>query len=219
MSEIKIIYATQSVAAFAIADNVYYIDFNQPTIFDHMLSKLHIPNFDSWIQANTRNRHSLQSLKDISYSFYCGLDSVNKDADKVYDDDLIKRTITEVKNFISDYSTVMNIEIASKEEIEIKLRNISDKFDYLKTTAGVENMYDYLCRIYAVCNSKKYQSVSVCKELIFRLGKKPKRPTHPRTTIIDDKVLLRVKQGLRKKPKLKNIPDEVINNVDRIQRR
>jgi len=155
---LKMLYATDNVTAFAIDDDIYYIIIIEgiPAVYDSSLNRMTISNFDSWIQANTGQRVGSQTFFDMVTIFRQGMlcgyppEHVNN---------LIKKIVIETKNsifhtrLITEYGTKYSIEIQDIHHLlTIFAEYISSHFDNLLQKMGVEKFYNYLCRCIQICN-------------------------------------------------------------------
>ena len=222
---LRMLYATNNVTAFSINDDTYYLIMVSgiPIIFDSNLNRMTIPNFDSWLQANTAQRVSYQTFFDMVTIFRQGM-LCGYPPEHVYR--LIREVATETKNII--FHTRLITEYSAKYSIEIQdihrllssfAEYISSNFDSLLQKMGVPAFHNYLCRCAQICEHNDADPV-VFRKLITRLGKESTTPHYPNTASIDQPMIdLVVKSVLEKKGHMPyNVDHTIVENVIRLEK-
>jgi len=224
MSNLMIKYASKDVVCFSVDDQVYYLKFgpNVPQLFDEHLVLMIIPNIDTWIQSKTQQRHSYQSLYDMSLCFYNGIQTSYNIAniDQICNL-VIKLTIDEIlKNgWIYEYSLIYWIEVLGPDTIEECLKKISLNFEIIRDKIGDHKLYNNLCRISKTCRVRQPHNSDICDKLIERLNMGSSDPVYPNTDSLDNKVSAGVKELLKKSIGIfyKGIPSNIIDNIRLLQ--
>lgn len=216
-------YVEDDVTVFEVNGNLFYFrdSPNMPELFDHQLSKMVVPNFDSWIQAQTNQQHSLHNLRDMSVAFRAGFECGVSENDAR---DLVINAITETKRLIfhtdlaTGYSRAYFIELIDLPKVEeVHVKSIVVNFDKLLKKCGKDRFYNYLCRFWQVCNYSLPNVATVFENFIKRLGLQPSSPQYPETPALDNELTERVGQIVFKDVSLCHVTDEIISNVRRIQ--
>jgi len=153
--------------------------------------------------VNTHNRFSYQGLVDMASSFIDGVRScLNRDSiDDMVDESIIDAIhVILQKGYIEEYSLKYWIEVLDSSEIEkyiIKIRNNFNKLEILNK----DGLHNDLCRILEVCEIRQLKHlIEICNNLIKRMGRTPILPKYPDTSVIDNKVLKRVKSNINAEP-------------------
>jgi len=222
---LRMLYATDNVTAFSIDDDIYYLIMvvGIPVVFDSNLNRMTIPNFDSWLQANTGQRIGRQTFFDMVTIFRQGMlcgyppEHVNR---------LIREVAIETKNaifhtrLVTEYSAKYSIEIQDTHRLLTSFAEyISSHFDSLLQKMGLIRFHNYLCRCAQVCEYNDVDPV-VFRKLIIRLGRDPIPPRYPNTVDLDNSLAdLVVRSVLEKKGHMPyNVGHEVVENVIKLER-
>jgi len=219
MSSLNIKYASGFTAAFTINSQLYYIktgpDF--PKLYDENLKKLIIPNMDSWLQANTRQRFSYQTLTDMIKAFSDGLehnytkDDIVRICNHVFD---LSRDYIFKTEYAKDYASIFKIELMDSRQIKKLIRQIKENFQKFCDKYGKEKFHLFLCRLWKFCNLNDLNSSIIVEGFITRLGKVVQDPIYPTVNNEAD-----IKQKIVNNivgsghAKFKGINDVIINNV------
>lgn len=215
--EIKCVYG--KTVAFTINSEMYYLqtgpDF--PRLYSHEMKKLIIPNVDSWLQAQTQQRYSFRSLRDMMDAFVCG-----------YNYHYSQEELTELVNKICgltidnifkskyalDFSNAYKVELMEPKQVPKLIQQMRDNFDQYNEKFGNEKFRAYLYRVWKYCNLHLSDSSAVVESLIHRAGgetQEPKYPTLPAEVEIFNTI------GKETHGYVKTIDAEIYNNVLLIQ--
>jgi len=216
-------YVENDVTVFEVNGELFYFrdNPNMPEMFDSQLKKMVVPNFDNWIQAQTSQKYSLHSLRDMSVAFRAGFDCSisDNDARKLVINTIIatKRSIFHT-DLATGYSRAYFIELIDLPKVEeVHVKSIVVNFEKLVKKCGRDRLYNYLCRFWQVCNYNLPNVAAVFENFIKRLGLQPSSPHYPETPDLDNELEERVGQMVFKGVSLCHVTDEIISNARRIQ--
>lgn len=176
-TKVVIKYAHNYAIAIAINQEIYYIRTGPdiPMIYNADLKKLYIPNADSWIQAQTQQRHSYRGILDMAEAFKMGTQfSYDNSTIK----DLLKKYYIMVRNIIfnskhnKEYIENYKIEAMSNKQLETMLQDVETKYQQYVTKFGMPKLQAYLNRIYACCKNREINTQTI-EVLIKRTGVQP----------------------------------------------
>jgi len=222
MALLKIVYAFKNTAAFSIGEALYYIkmDGDFPFVYDKNLKKLVMPNIDYWLQAQTKQRYGLRSLRDMISAFKDGIqysyDEVNLASicETVFDN-----TISYVfkTNHGKDFAKAFWIECLDENKIRKLTSTISDEFDLYHDKYG-ESFYNFLNRLWQYYMYHIPSEAAIIVKMIGRLGMVPQKPDYPTPTaeliiksqIVTEDLVLQLN-------KLQGLDKRVKENVARLQ--
>lgn len=222
---LKMLYATDNITAFSIDGDIYYVVIIEgiPVVYDNNLNRMTIPNFDSWIQANTGQRVGYQTFFDMVTIFrqgmLCGYPPEHIS-------NLIKKVAIETRNiifhthFATEYSAKYSIEVQDIHRLlTVFAEYISSHFDSLLQKMGIDKFYNYLCRCVQVCEYNDVDA-TVFHKLIKRLDRESTPPRYPHTLDLDNALAeLVVKLVLEKEGHMPyNVDRGVVNNISRLEK-
>lgn len=120
---------------------------------------------------------------------------------------------------VNDYRRAYWIEILDPLRLPEQAQSIREKFDFLRKKLGDDVFYNYLCRLWRACSLQNPNETAVFERLIQRLGRQAADPKYPDTEELDKKLCERVVGGILRRdlPQYRNIPDDIMRNVDGIQ--
>lgn len=185
------------------------------------MKKLIIPNIDTWLQAQTQQRYSYRTLKDMMSAFSSGLQHsyVNNDLNelcgRVFDESV---KVIFNSEFTRSYATAYKIELMEPKQVSKLINQIKDNFDEYVKKFGVKRFHLYLCRLLKFCSYNEQNETTVVETLINRLGIdstesefiEPKDSDKVRNRVINNIIGSGV-------AKFKDIELDVLKNVDDIQ--
>lgn len=175
--------------AFSIDFDLWFAQVEPfPRIYDADLRPQLIPNLDSWFQAKTQQRYSLQSFLDIVAAFRAGLSksySVN-DLRAV-----AHRAVLAAKSALfermGEYGKHYWVEVLDPVKLEtVWVPQIREKFDELRGKLGDDEFHNYLCRLWKFSTRHRPGLAIVFERFIKRLGREPADPKLPQTTTLDE---------------------------------
>ncbi len=174
--------------AFNIDFDLWFMQLEPvPRILDSDLKPQLIPNLDSWFQAKTHQRYSLQSFKDVVAAFRLGLA-------KSYSANDLKlvalRTTIATKNAVmermGEYGRYYWIEALDPVKLEtVWAAKVREKFDELRAKLGDDGFHNYLCRLWKFATKHRPGLAVVFERFIKRLGREPQEPVLPQTDELD----------------------------------
>lgn len=223
MLSLEIKYVNHTTAAVLINGEMYYIktgpDF--PIIYNSKLTKLNIPNIDSWLQAQTQQRYSFRGLMDMIKAFEDGM-MLNYHKNDMYEIlnkfyTMIISTIFRTK-MVRLYTEQYKIELMPYDQFVNVIPKIKNNFDSLLAKMGQKNLYEYLCRLWMYSLNNNYDESEVIANLIKRLDMEPTKPQLNRSVkekrIVDGIVHKCMTSSMIE---LKSVSEEIVSNVDHIQ--
>lgn len=224
MAAIEIIYAHNDAMAVKLDNVLYYMSLQDglPRVYDNTGRQLIIPNVDSWIQAKTRQRYSITSLRDMCAAFQAGmLSSYVKTEVLAVVEYAVKHAIDEImhRGMIYDYSLLYWIEVQGTDKLESYLKTISNKLDVIVQRVGRQKLINELKRINRVCVLRQSSARYVCEKLLERLNIDSNDPIFPKSDAIDAKVMQNAINEVLKylKREHKSVDSTVVGVVDGLQ--
>ncbi len=188
MVELTLHSVEGSFVAFNIDFDLWFMQTEPiPRIFDADLRPQIIPNLDSWFQAKTHQRYSLQSFKDITAAFKLGLSKSYSTNDLR---SLAIKTTQAAKlaliNRMGEYGRHYWIEILDPVKLEeVWAPRVREKFEELRKKLGDDGFHNYLCRLWKFATKHRPGLVGVFERFIKRLGREPQEPVLPQTDDLD----------------------------------
>jgi hypothetical protein len=174
--------------AFNIDFDLWFMQLEPvPRILDSDLKPQLIPNLDSWFQAKTHQRYSLQSFKDIVAAFKLGL-SKSYSAGDLRAVALRTAMVTKqaVMERMGEYGRHYWIEALDPVKLEtVWAAKVREKFDELRAKLGDDGFHNYLCRLWKFATKHRPGLVVVFERFIKRLGREPQEPVLPQTDDLD----------------------------------
>ncbi len=223
MIDFTILYAKDSVMAFRINAQLYFIKLEPhvPTIYDNTVKPLIIPNIDSWIQAKTHQRYSLSLLKELCHAFESGINAAFTKADVLTIAEYSAHMVLEEllhRGMIYDYAISYWIEVLGSDKIEEYLKIIASKLDYVVSRMGKRKLVRELNRIRHISFLRQINSQFICEKLLEKLDAKIEAPHYPETAKLDNKIKLNARNEVIKliKKEFSTVPDDVIEVVNGI---
>lgn len=220
---IKYVYC--DTIAFTIGVDLFYLRTapNIPQIFDQNEKPQIIPNLDSWILAKTQQRYSYQSLLDMAAAFAAGLSHSYTATDL---DGLCRKVVQLSKSAIfhteyaTDFSRAYWIELLDPGKLQKFVESLRSQFQQLREEHNDNELYNILCRLWQFCNFHAPSESAVFEAMIQRMGRKPQPPTFSAIDsdrAIEELVLYDILKT--ELSEFKNISNELVDNVKRIQSR
>jgi hypothetical protein len=183
--------AEGSVVAFSIDNQLFFVDF-VPVIkmYDGDMKPLMVSNFDTWLQARTHQRYSLQSFQDAADAFRSGLAKTYSIGD--LKDIAITSALAAKKSIMTmmgEYRKHFWVELLDPTKLDTDLASeIRDRFDEMRQRLGDDNFYNYLCRLWKLAINNRPKTAAIYERFIQRLGKEPSEPILPSTSSLDDEL-------------------------------
>ncbi len=204
--------------AFSIGFDLYFMQFDPiPRIFSEDLKPQIIPNLDSWFQAKTHQRHSLQSFKDVSAAFAAGLSKSYSVTDLR---GVVAATVAATKTAFIErmgaYGKFYWVEMLDPAKLEtVWADRVRQEFDKLKARLG-GGFYNYLCRLWKFSMRHRPLVAPVFEKFIARLGMEPQDPVLPETVELDSELTRHVLANVLGKgtPSFKGVPPHVHQRLE-----
>ena len=205
--------------AFSIDYDLYFMRLEPvPRVYDGDLKPQVIPNLDSWFQAKTHQRHSLQSFRDMVGAFAAGLARSYSVGDL---SSLAATTALATKLALLDrmgeYGRYYWIEVLDPAKLEtVWAENVRLKFDGLRARLGDDGFHNYLCRLWKFAVRHRPRAAAVFEKFIRRLGREPQDPVLPGTVELDGELVRSVLAQVltRETPHYKGVPKPVQDRLE-----
>lgn len=174
--------------AFNIDHDLWFMRLTPiPKVYSEDLKPQLIPNLDSWFQAKTHQRYSLQTFKDAVAAFQAGLEKSYSTQDlKAV---ALKATIAAkaaLMERMPEYGKHFWIEILDPVKLEsVWAPQIREKFEELRAKLGDDEFHNYLCRLRKFAAKHRPGLAVVFERFITRLGRSPVEPRLPQTDDLD----------------------------------
>lgn len=185
------------------------------------MKKLLIPNMDHWLQAQTQQRYSFRGLRDMMEAFSGGLkhsyarDDLRSVCEHIFD---VTRDYIFKTEYARFYSAAFKIELMDPKQIPKLIDQIKNNYDDYRNRFGDDRFHLYLCRIWQFCNFHNPSESAVVESLIRRMDKQTEEPSYPKVEYEEE-----IKRHVLTRTlgsdlvKFKDIDDEIVKNVDKIQ--
>jgi hypothetical protein len=224
MGTLDIKYVNGGAVAFTLNGELYYLKTGPdlPQLFDSNLRRLHIPNMDNWLQAQSQQRYSYRGLQDMMKAFAAGLKHsyVGRDfiavCRHIFDtcrDAILKSAHTPY------FARTYRLELLEPKAIRALIKKLSNEFSDYRQNLGEERFFNYLCRIWQVCQLRDETSIVVVEKLIGRLERVPQEPVYKDSEDEEAARIMAVNKVITSEvPRFKGIEPKIVETVDQIQR-
>ena len=208
-------YANKNVIVIVINSILYYIDTTLMNVYDRNMTKMNIPNIDSWIQSITQQRYSYQSVCDMGAAFEEGLKHTYSLTDiKMLSDTVSYSTIQHIFKSTNAkiYATHYWVELADKEIMEKVAVEIGSKLQIIQEKLGTEKLISYISRLYHSCDMHGYDAKALFVKLAERLNQPMVDVKYPDTTDLDYSIAKAIWNEIHSNwPEIPGISDDIVN--------
>lgn len=220
---LQIIYVSGETIAFTINGELYYLKTGPdlPRLYTGDLRRLHMPNMDHWLQAQTQQRYSYRGLKDMAAAFADGLSHSYARSDmptlcrRIYD--ITRDTIFKTA-FVRDYAKTYWIELLDPKQIPKLIVEIKNNFDEMRAKWGDDRLYAYLCRLWQFCSYFATNETVVFERFLERMGRNIGDVHYP-MAVFEDQAYGHVWEKISNSDmsRYKGVSDKIAETVDAIQ--